>query len=181
MPTKHAKILDYIKSLPIGDKISVRGIAKILQVSEGTAYLAIKDADNLGIVSTIDRVGTIRINHKLNQAFDQLTYSEVARITDSEVLGGLNGLKNLLNRFVIGAMKKDSMAKYVVPGGLMIVGNRANIQKYALEEKVAVLVTGGFEVSKEIIALSNQLAIPVMRTAYDTFTTASMINQALTE
>ncbi|MDR1473090.1 MAG: CBS domain-containing protein [Lactobacillales bacterium] len=181
MLTKHAKILDYIKNLPIGDKISVRGIAKILKVSEGTAYRAIRDADNLGIVSTIERVGTIRIDRKLNRAFDQLTYSEVARITDSEVLGGVPGLNNLLNRFVIGAMKKDSMAKYVVPGGLMIVGNRANIQKYALEEKVAVLVTGGFEVSKDIIALSDKLNIPVMRTAYDTFTTASMINQALTE
>jgi predicted transcriptional regulator len=181
MSTKHAKILDYIKNLPIGDKISVRGIAKTLKVSEGTAYRAIRDADNLGIVSTIERVGTIRIDRKLNRAFDQLTYSEVARITDSEVLGGVLGLNNLLNRFVIGAMKKDSMAKYVVPGGLMIVGNRANIQKYALEEKVAVLVTGGFEVSKDIISLSDKLNIPVMRTAYDTFTTASMINQALTE
>jgi predicted transcriptional regulator len=47
MSTKHAKILDYIKKLAIGDKISVRGIAKILKVSEGTAYRAIRDADNL--------------------------------------------------------------------------------------------------------------------------------------
>lgn len=43
--TKHEQILDYIESLSIGSKISVRKIAKFLNVSEGTAYRAIKDAD----------------------------------------------------------------------------------------------------------------------------------------
>ena len=43
MSTKHEKILQYIESLPVGDKISVRQIAKEMQVSEGTAYRAIKE------------------------------------------------------------------------------------------------------------------------------------------
>ena len=38
MKSKHQKILEYIKSLPIGSKISVRQVAKELKVSEGTAY-----------------------------------------------------------------------------------------------------------------------------------------------
>ncbi len=46
--TKHEQILDYIESLSIGSKISVRKIAKFLNVSEGTAYRAIKDADKWG-------------------------------------------------------------------------------------------------------------------------------------
>ncbi len=55
--TKHEQILDYIESLSIGSKISVRKIAKFLNVSEGTAsYGAIKDADKMGMVATIDRV-----------------------------------------------------------------------------------------------------------------------------
>ena len=59
MATKHDKILSYIETLPVGEKISVRGIAKTLEVSEGTAYRAIKDAENEGLVSTIQRVGKI--------------------------------------------------------------------------------------------------------------------------
>lgn len=65
MATKHDQILKYIEGLPIGDRISVRSIAKNLSVSEGTAYRAIKDAENIGLVSTIQRVGTIRIERKL--------------------------------------------------------------------------------------------------------------------
>ena len=52
--TKHEQILSYIESLAIGQKISVRKIAKDLNVSEGTAYRAIKDAGQLGLVATID-------------------------------------------------------------------------------------------------------------------------------
>ena len=54
--TKNEQIIKHIESLSIGSKISVRKIAKDLNVSEGTAYRAIKDASQLGIVATIDRV-----------------------------------------------------------------------------------------------------------------------------
>ncbi len=43
------KFLKHIEELPIGDRISVRSIAKSLSVSEGTAYRAIKDAENIGL------------------------------------------------------------------------------------------------------------------------------------
>ena len=36
--TKHEQILRYIESLKVGNKISVRKIAKDMEVSEGTAY-----------------------------------------------------------------------------------------------------------------------------------------------
>ncbi|MEN1039540.1 HTH domain-containing protein, partial [Listeria monocytogenes] len=53
MATKHEQILKYIENLAVGEKISVRKIAKNLSVSEGTAYRAIKDAEIIGFVSTI--------------------------------------------------------------------------------------------------------------------------------
>ena len=64
MTSKHQQIIRYIESLPVGEKISVRSIAKNMEMSEGTAYRAIKEAENIGIVSTIERVGTIRIERK---------------------------------------------------------------------------------------------------------------------
>lgn len=59
--SKHEDIIKYILSLEVGTKISVRSIANDLGVSDGTAYRAIKDSDALGIVTTIPRVGTVRI------------------------------------------------------------------------------------------------------------------------
>ncbi|MCQ9209785.1 DRTGG domain-containing protein [Granulicatella seriolae] len=181
MATKHDQIIDYIESLPVGEKISVRSIAKNLNMSEGTAYRAIKEAEVSGLVSTIERVGTIRIERKSKDNFEILTFGEVAKIIEGEVLGGQDGLDKVLNRFVIGAMTEEAMLRYIQPESLMIIGNREGAQKLALENGAAVLITGGFEASEELIHLADSLKIPVLGTSYDTFTVATMINRAMTD
>ena len=179
MATKHEQILDYINELGIGEKISVRQIAKALNVSEGTAYRAIKEAENQGYVSTIERVGTIRIEKKKKENIEKLTFAEIINIIDGTVLGGRQGLYKTLNRFVIGAMKLDAMMRYVEAGNLLIVGNRYQVHKLALEAGAAVLITGGFDTSEEVIKLADELELPIISTSYDTFTVATMINRAI--
>ncbi len=66
----------------MGDKISVRQIAKEMQVSEGTAYRAIKEAENRRLVSSIERVGTIRIEKKKKENIERLTFAEIVNIVD---------------------------------------------------------------------------------------------------
>ncbi|MFV9511205.1 DRTGG domain-containing protein [Tepidibacillus sp. LV47] len=179
MATKHEKILQYIESLPIGHKISVRQIAKEMNVSEGTAYRAIKEAENQGFVSTIERVGTVRIEKKHKANIEKLTFAEVVNIVDGHVLGGRNGLYKTLNKFVIGAMKLEDMMKYVDPGNLLIVGNRVQAHKLTLKQGAAILITGGFDTSDEVKKLADERELPVISTSYDTFTVASLINRAI--
>ena len=181
MSTKHQRIIEYIESLPVGEKISVRTIAKNMQLSEGTAYRAIKAAENLGIVSTIERVGTIRIERKSKDNFEKLSFGEVVKIIEGEVYGGSQGLDKILNRFVIGAMTEEAMTRYIQPESLLIIGNRDHAQLLALEQGAAVLITGGFSASKELIRRADELAIPVIGTTYDTFTVASLINRAMSD
>lgn len=174
-------ILQYIENLSVGEKISVRGIARRHHVSEGTAYRAIKAAETNGLVSTIERVGTLRIENKKGAVIERLTFGEVAQVVDGEVIGGKDGLDKVLNNFIIGAMKKESMERYIIAGGLMIVGNRTNIHKYAIENQMAVLITGGFETDEEVIQLANANSIPIILTHFDTFTATSLINKAVSD
>ncbi len=179
MATKHEQILSYIDSLDVGEKISVRRIAKEMKVSEGTAYRAIKDAENKGFVSTIERVGTIRIEQKKKENIEKLTYAEVVNVIDGQVLGGRAGLHKTLNKFVIGAMELDAMMRYTAAGNLLIVGNRINAHRQALEAGAAGLGTGGFSTNDEIIQLADELELPILSTSYDTFTVAALINRAI--
>ncbi len=179
LATKHEQILDYIDQLPVGEKISVRQIAKALNVSEGTAYRAIKDAENKGYVSTIERVGTIRIERKKKENIEKLTYAEVVNIVEGQVLGGRAGLHKTLNKFVIGAMKLDAMMRYTGAGNLLIVGNRDKAHEHALKAGAAVLITGGFDTEDEVKKLADELQLPIISTSYDTFTVAAMINRAI--
>ncbi|EFW89568.1 CBS-HotDog domain-containing transcription factor SpxR [Streptococcus equinus] len=177
--SKHQKILEYLENLAIGKRVSVRSISNHLNVSDGTAYRAIKEAENRGIVETRPRSGTVRIEKKATVRIERLTYSEIARISDSEVLAGKSGLTREFSKFSIGAMTQENISRYLVKGGLLIVGDRENIQLLALENHNAILVTGGFSVSEAVIRLADELGIPVMVTNYDTFTVATMINHAL--
>ncbi|GGB03178.1 CBS domain-containing protein [Macrococcus hajekii] len=177
--TKHEQIINHIESLKVGSKISVRQIAKDLSVSEGTAYRAIKDAENRGIVSTMERIGTIRIEKKTREAIENLTFAEIVKIIDGQVIGGRTGLHKSLSRFAIGAMEKEDVIKYLGENTLLIVGNREGIQQLALERGSAVLVTGGFVVSDSIRQLADEKGLPILSTSHDTFAVANIINRAL--
>ncbi|MCP3030566.1 CBS domain-containing protein [Halobacillus sp. A1] len=179
MATKHEQILEHIDSLSVGSKISVRGIAKALNVSEGTAYRAIKEAENQHLVSTIERVGTIRIEKKKKENIERLTFAEITKVVDGQVMGGREGLHKTLNKFVVGAMKLEAMMRYTEAGSLLIVGNRTNAHELAVKEGAAVLVTGGFDTSDKVKKLADEKKLPVISTSYDTFTVATMINRAI--
>jgi predicted transcriptional regulator len=179
--SKHEDIIKHIGSLTVGTKISVRSIASELNVSDGTAYRAIKDAETLGIVSTIPRVGTVRVEKVEKRNIEKLNCAEVVNIVGGTILGGKNGLYKTLNNFIIGAMTLDAMKKYIVPGNLLIVGNREEAHRLALENGCSVLITGGFGCSDEVKAIANENDLPIISSSYDTFTTATMINKALSE
>lgn len=179
MTTKHEQIIRHIISLKVGNKISVRQIARELNVSDGTAYRAIKEAENQGLVSTIERVGTIRIEQKNKDNFEKLTYAEVINIIDGQVLGGRDGLYKTLNKFVIGAMELEPMKEYIESDSLLIVGNRVKAHELAIKKGAAVLITGGFDTEDYIKKLADEKEMPIMSTTYDTFTVASMINRAI--
>lgn len=179
MATKHEQILRHILSLEAGEKISVRQIAKDLGVSDGTAYRAIKEAENQGIVSTIERVGTIRIEKKKKENIERLTFAEVVNIIDGHVLGGRKGLHKSLNKFVIGAMELEAMMRYTQADSLLIIGNRIKAHELALNEGAAVLITGGFDTEEHIKQLADEKELPIISTSYDTYTVAAMINRAI--
>lgn len=177
--TKHEQIINHIKNLKVGSRISVRQLAQELEVSEGTAYRAIKDAQLEGFVCTMPRIGTVRIEKKTDEAIEKLTFAEVVNIVEGSILGGRAGLHKPLNKFLIGAMEVKEMAEYIEPESLLIVGNRKDAQMLALKMGAAVLVTGGFDVDEEVVKLADRVNMPLISSSYDTFTVATCINRAL--
>lgn len=175
--TKHELVLKYIESLKPGWKISVRKTARDLDVSEGTAYRAIKEAEQQGLVHTKERIGTVRIEKQ--KEIEQLTFADVVEIVQGKVLGGTGGLDKPLVKFAIGAMELEAMTGYIHPGSLLIVGNREQAHRMALEQGAAVLVTGGFDITPEVKALADETDLPIISSADDTFTVASQINRAM--
>ena len=178
MMSKHQEIIVYLEKLPVGKRVSVRSISNYLGVSDGTAYRAIKEAENRGLVETRPRSGTVRVK-SAKVVLEHLTYHEIAEITRSEVLAGQAVLDKEFSKFSIGAMTEQNIMRYLTEGGLLIVGDRTEIQRLALKNENAVLVTGGFSIEEDILSLADQMSIPILRTQHDTYTVATIINRAL--
>ena len=178
---KHERICDAIREMELGRKISVRSLAREMDVSEATAYKAIKKMEDEGYLETLPRAGTIRVESPREKQLESITYKEVLRIVDGELLAGEGGLDKTVSRFNIGAMTLDAMKKYLHPGGLLIAGNRDDVHLLALSSGVGVLVTGGFSAEKKVIEMADRLKLPVISTPYDSFTTGSLISRAISE
>ncbi|TGE32075.1 DRTGG domain-containing protein [Desulfosporosinus sp. Sb-LF] len=177
--TKHQQILTFIEDLAIGSKVSVRFIAKELDVSEGTAYRAIKEAESKGFVRSIPKVGTIRIEGVKERQIEDLTLREVSQIAEGVVICGFEHLDRSPNKFVIAAMELESMGRYLEEDSLCIVGNRRDAQICALENQASLLVTGGLEPDEEVVTLARQKKLVIIQSPYDTFAVTTMINRAL--
>ncbi len=177
MKTKHQIILEYVKSLPIGSKISVRQAAKELKVSEGTAYRAIKEAENRGFVSAIERVGTVRIQKKERNNIEKLSYSEIVNIVGGQLIAGRSGIHEIVQDFAIGAMDAEQVGQHIRKGTLLIVGNRPDVIAMALEKDSAVLIAGGYVPSDEIRKMADAKCLPLIVTPHDSFSVAHLINR----
>lgn len=175
------RLLEHIKKLDIGTKLSVRTLAKEQSVSDATAYKAIKIMEEEGYLETLPRTGTLRIESEKEKKIESITYKEILRIVDGTLLGGEEGMEKTIYRFNIGAMTVEPMKKYLTLGGLLIVGDRDEAHTLALSSGVGVLITGGFAASDKNKALADRLKLPIISTSYDTFTTASLINRAISE
>lgn len=177
--TKHQQILTFIEDLAIGSKVSVRFIAKELDVSEGTAYRAIKEAEGKGFVRSIPKVGTIRIEGVKERQIEDLTLREVSQIAEGVVICGFEYLDRSPNKFIIAAMEVDTMERFLEDGALCIVGNRRDVQIVALQRNASLLITGGLEPDEEVVALARKEQLVIIQSPYDTFAVTTMINRAL--
>lgn len=177
--TKHQQILSFIEDLAIGSKVSVRFIAKELDVSEGTAYRAIKEAENKGLVRSIPKVGTLRIEGVKERQIEDLTLREVAQIVEGIIVCGEDKLTECPNKFLIAAMELKDLERHLEEDALCIVGNRTDAQLLALSHNVPLLITGGLEPLPEVVELAKSSGSVIIVSPYDTFVVTTMINRAL--
>lgn len=179
--TKHELIIRYIKGLDIGTKVSVRQIAKELDVSEGTAYRAIKEAEAQGLVSSIPKVGTIRIQTLEEKEIEELTLREISLIVEGDILvyKNIEQLESTPKNFIVGCKSLETLEHYLEEDALLLVEDLEEVQILGLQKGANLLVTGGLEVSNKVITLAQEKGLTIIATPYETFVAASQINRAI--
>lgn len=179
--TKHEQIIKYIESLAVGTKVSVRQVAKELEVSEGTAYRAIKQAENIGLVSSIPKVATVRIEKPEKKQLEDMTLNDINMILEGTFLAGQQYGERIPKSFAACFTLEELIKKNINNHTLVIVSNTAEIQSYAIRKGAALLIVGGDLPSEELLREAEEGNTSVMMSPYDVFETISMINKAIYE
>ena len=107
-----------------------------------------------------------------------LQRDNLVRVLRGRVL--VEGRRKLGNRVLVGAMQAETMADYIEPGCLVVLGDREDAQLTAIERGAAALVvTGDLLVSERTIAAARTRGVMVISTAHHTFTAVRLINLSI--
>ena len=107
-----------------------------------------------------------------------LQRDNLVRVLKGQVL--VEGRRKLGNRVLVGAMQAETMAEYVEPGCLVLLGDREDAQLKAIERGAAALVvTGDLLVSERTLAAARKQGVLVISTPHHTFTAVRLINLSI--
>jgi manganese-dependent inorganic pyrophosphatase len=145
------------RSMPVVDSENkVQGIVSV----EDFAKLFFNDLDP----QSVNRVPLQRDN--------------LVRVLRGRVL--VEGRRKLGNRVLVGAMQAETMADYIEPGCLVVLGDREDAQLTAIERGAAALViTGDLLVSQRTVAAATKHGVMIISTAHHTFTAVRLINLSI--
>jgi len=145
------------RSMPVVDaENKVRGVI----ATEDLAKLFFKDLDP----QAVNRVPLRRDN--------------LVRVLKGRVL--VEGRRKLGDRVLVAAMQAETMADYIEPGCLVVLGDREDAQLKAMESGAgALVITGDLLVSARALAAARQQGVMVISTAYHTFTAVRLINLSM--
>lgn len=173
MSKKQDFILNYIKSLSVGEKISTRNLAETLCVSEGTAYKAIKKAEELNLVQTRPRAGTLRISDTYSPNPDSLTLHTMIQQLGLSVIVPGSDLDAPIYSIIIGdgtAERLRSDASKNIGNKICIVGERPTILSEAIHLGIHLLVTGDANISSDVRSMAAKKDVCILSTRHSTHT-----------
>ena len=134
---KNDIVLSRIEATEPGTKISVRGLASELDVSEGTVYKAIKEAEQL--VITKPKSGTFRIESAVDSDSCAVTLSELVSALGVSCAAGRKSLGCTIDNIVICDSDEAqllSRLEYADPSRtLCIVGKRPDFQTLIIQSR----------------------------------------------
>lgn len=107
-------------------------------------------------------------------------YRNIARAVDGEVMTGNEHSYLLKGKVVIAASSRILMSDFIDKDDLVIMGDRKDAQRCAVDRNVSCMVVcQSAPVSEEIIREAEEKQIVIISTPLDTFTAAQHINQSI--
>ncbi|MGF6991120.1 inorganic pyrophosphatase/exopolyphosphatase [Lachnospiraceae bacterium PF1-21] len=186
-PSTLANVRLQVKDIDIHDitgvspRVSIREAWQQMKQENVKALPVLEGEELVGIISTGDIARSYMDVYENSSLADAGTqYKTIAQTLDGEVLTGNPHGKFMAGKVAIGTSDTERIAEFVEKDDLVIVGNREDAQRCAVEEDVSCMVVcGNAQVSEDVRALAEEKCIVIIRTAFDSFNAVRLINQSI--
>ena len=105
--------------------------------------------------------------------------SELNEKLGGQLLSGYQGANNFVQNYLVGGMEADKFTEYLrnsLNPGVIVGGDRADIQLIAIEERVKCLIlTGNLIPNNIILSKAEQKNVPIILVGDDTYTVAQKV------
>ena len=107
-------------------------------------------------------------------------YRNIIETLDGKIVAGNEHGYFVKGKVIVAAGTPDTIKGNVAEDDLVIISDREESQLICIEANCScIIVTSGFDISKDVINAANAKDVVVISTPYDTFTTSRLINQSM--
>jgi manganese-dependent inorganic pyrophosphatase len=153
---------------------------QLLQEHNRRSMPVIDNQDKVHGIITSEDFAKLFFNDLQPQAVNRLNMNKINLIKTLKGRVLVEGRRTLGDRILVGAMQAETMADYIEPGCLVILGDREDAQLTAIEHGAATLViTGDLLVSERTLAAARKQGVLIISTGYHTFTAMRLINLSI--
>ncbi len=156
-------------------------VGTILQSNRVRALPVVDDRGRLAGITGVEDFAQFFIR---GLEVDRLDHVPLDLDTVVRSLGGTVLVKapgsRLRDEVMVGAMQVDSMVERIKPGILLVMGDREDAQRAAIEVGVgALVITGDLPVSAAVLQLAAERGVSVISVPHHTHTTVRLINMSV--
>ncbi len=172
-----------IRMSPDADKSMSLKNAWDLMMEKSIVSLPIRDREGQleGLITIGDIAKTYMDttdSYLLSRAKTQ--YRRIAETIGGTVIEGNEHGYFAKGKVLVGTANPEMLKVYVEEDDLIIMGDREEDHLQAIAQNVSCIIVGmGIEVTEKVIKLAHEREIIIIRSPYDTFTIARLINQSI--
>lgn len=166
----------------VSGEISIKNAWEILSKSGATTLPSVDENGYLtGLITVRDIAMTyMEVYDNRIIATAHTPYSNIIETLSAELIVGDPKDYVHTGKVLISAANPDMMENYIESGDIVILGNRYESQLCAIEmDAQCIIICEGAVVSKTITKLAEDRNCSIIRTPYDTYTAARLINQSI--
>lgn len=175
------KDMEIRKTTGMSKEISVRKLWEFMRENQVMTVAITDEENNLeGVISMSDISNSLMVQNATALSDAKTPYKHIAETLDGEIIAGDADSCFTKGKVFIGAGNADVVSKYMEPGDLVILGNRAEDHLNAIEVGAGCLVIAfGAEISPAIQNYAKEKGCVIIRTPLDSYAIAQMIEQSI--